>query len=503
MKRSVVGTSIAFVGIAVLAIVLMPYRSNLDVGIPALLLLIPVVVGSIVGGYLAGAICVVGGFLVLDLLFVEPFLSVTHSAPEVWAALAIYLLIMVTIARVVDRMRTARAAERRRNIEMKELFALSELLVKDMPLDRLLPAIVTSLALTFDLRQVGLFLPEGDRFRCAASTGEPFSDEVVDQITSSRARAALVDSPPGRADQVMILPLTATAKRVGILALTARSDREEEQGPLLIFANQIALAVERAELREQALQSILTEEAARLAKVLVAAVSHDLRAPLASIKASSSVLSDDDLPLSTEDRRQLTSLIDVQADRLSGMVQSLLDMSRIQSGVLTPSRSPISLAELVGAVVDDLVPTLVDNEVVVTVPDDLPFADIDPMLIGRVLTNLLMNAANHGPSDTPITVNARADSADTLELSVTDCGPGVRPERRAEIFDLLSVRSSSDAGTGLGLIIARTFVEAHGECIWVADDPDGGARFIFTVPSCQRSLDNGSRELELAANSHH
>ena len=142
-------------------------------------------------------------------------------------------------------------------------------------------------------------------------------------------------------------------------------------------------------------------------------------------------------------------------------------------------------------------PELIDQEVVVTMPDDLPPADVDPLLIGRVLTNLLMNAATHGPRDTPITISARSDSPRTLEVSVIDCGQGVRPERRTEIFDLNSVRTEGDAGTGLGLIIARTFVEAHGECIWVTDAPGGG-----TVPSCPLGADSMMGAPAVVANSH-
>ena len=502
MRRSIVGILIAIAGVAALAAAMTPFRLQLAEAVPALLLLIPVVVGAIVGGYVAGVICVAVGFLVLDLVFVSPNFTFQLSGLEVWAAFAVYLLIMLATARSVERMRSARARERRRNIEINELFALSGLLVQDIPLDSLLPAIVTSLAATFDCRQVGLFVPEDSGFRIAASSGSPFSDDVVDQIISIRDHATLLPSPVGRSAQVVVLPLTATGRKVGVLALTARTGIEHEQEQLLTFANQIALAIERARLREKGLQLRLAEERARLAKVLVAAVSHDLRAPLSSIKASASILSDSGFVLTADDRDRLASLIDIQTDRLTGLVQSLLDMSRIQSGVLTPSRSPVALADLIGAVVGDLVPELIDQEVVVTMPDDLPPADVDPLLIGRVLTNLLMNAATHGPRDTPITISARSDSPRTLEVSVIDCGQGVRPERRTEIFDLNSVRTEGDAGTGLGLIIARTFVEAHGECIWVTDAPGGGTRFTFTVPSCPLGADSMMGAPAVVANSH-
>jgi two-component system sensor histidine kinase KdpD len=250
---------------------------------------------------------------------------------------------------------------------------------------------------------------------------------------------------------------------------------------LLLFANQVALAVERAQLREQALRSRVTEEMARLARTLVAAVSHDLRTPLASIKASSSTLADAELDIGPEASRRLATLIDVQADRLAEMVQNLLDMSRIQAGVLEPRRTVASLAELISTVVRDLAPGPQGYAVRVELPDDLPPVDVDLMLISRVVTNLLENAIRHGPKSAAITVGAALTTPDTITVHVADQGPGVSPERLEEIFELFA-RRAGDAGAGLGLTIAKTFVEAHGQRIWVEDGPEGGARFCFTLP---------------------
>jgi two-component system, OmpR family, sensor histidine kinase KdpD len=497
------GSLIAIVGIAGLTAAMLPFRSDLNVAIPALLLLVPVVVSTVVGGYVAGAVGVVVGCFVLDILFEKPFQTVTWTDSDVWVALAIYFLVMMTIAWVVDRMRAARATERDHHNEIRELVTLSGLQVTDLPLDRLLPSIVNSLAVTFDLLQVALFVPDGDRLRTAASAGMPLCDDVVDQIASNRRRVIAVDGPSGRTDQVVVVPLLASGSRVGILAFTPRPGGGDVREPMAIFANKIALAIERANLRERAAQLRLAEEKASLAKVLVATVSHDLRSPLATIKTAASILADDDLELSKEERHRLTSHIDVQADRLGELVQGLLDMSRIESGAFAPSRSPVAVAQLIDDVLEDLAPDLQGNDVVVTMPADLPLADIDGQLIGRVLTNLIVNAATHGPRGTPITIGARSDSSTTIEISVTDCGQGVRPERRTEIFDLASVRRDGDAGSGLGLIIARTFVEAHGECIWVTDAPGGGSRFTFTIPSCPRQADPTSKEMALVAVPHH
>jgi len=138
----------------------------------------------------------------------------------------------------------------------------------------------------------------------------------------------------------------------------------------------------------------------------------------------------------------------------------------------------------VGTVVSDLIPALRGHAVQVDVPQLLPPADIDATLISRVVTNLLENAIRHAPKGTPITIAARPIPAGAITVCVTDQGAGVSPERREGIFGLLA-RRDSDAGAGIGLSIARTFVEAHGQRIWVDDAPDGGARFWFTLPTAQ------------------
>jgi two-component system sensor histidine kinase KdpD len=285
---------------------------------------------------------------------------------------------------------------------------------------------------------------------------------------------------------------------VGLLALSADAAARHEREPLLLFANQIALAVERAQLREQALRTRVNEEMARLAKTLVAAVSHDLRAPLASIKASSSTLADDELDLSPEARQNLAVLIDAQADRLAELVQNLLDMSRIQAGVLQPRCTVAPLSKLTSAVVADPPPAWSGHEVRVTLPDDLPPIDVDLVLMSRVLTNLVDNAVRHSPSGAPVLIRAAAVTPEEIELSVTDDGPGVDVGRRDEIFGLFA-RRDDDAGAGLGLTIAKTFVEAHGQRIWVEDAPGGGARFCFTLPVAAPITE----EPQLAARSHH
>jgi two-component system sensor histidine kinase KdpD len=498
MRRSVMGTVAALASMAALTGAMLPLRSHLSVATTALVLVVPVVIGVIAGGFTAGALSVIAGFLVYDFFFIPPYLTLWVGAPENWAALGVYAAVMLPVARVVAGMNSARANEKRQGAEIRQLFELSDLLVADKDLDELLSVIVSTLAEVFGSPKVALMLPKGDGLEVAASAGEPLTDAELRSVLPLAGGSEIVAAQSFERGDLLVLALTAAARPIGLLVLSGEVASKHEREPLMIFANQIALAVERAQLREEALHARLTEEVERLAKTLVAAVSHDLRAPLASIKASSSTLSDAEIDISLEVRRSLAGLIDVQADRLAELVQSLLDMSRIQAGVLEPRTSVASLVDLVDRVVGDLSSAMHGHEAQIEMPDDLPPVDVDVVLISRVLTNLLTNAVRHGPKGSPIAIAAENIDKKTIEVRVTDRGPGVSPDQREEIFGLLA-RRVDDSGAGLGLMIAKTFIEAHGQRIWVDDAPGGGARFCFTLPVAASIPE----EIRVGANTHH
>ncbi len=293
-----------------------------------------------------------------------------------------------------------------------------------------------------------------------------------------------IGDPTSSSSDPLVLPLTAAGRPIGLLVLAAAGQATHDRRSLVLFAHQIALAVERVQLRDQVIQTRLAEQVDRLARMLVTAVSHDLRTPLASIKASSSVLADETLVIREPDARELAGLIDVQADRLTALVGNLLDMSRIQAGVLAPRYATVDLPLLVASVLDELTLLLRDYVVEVDIPGDLPAVIVDRQLIERVLGNLLTNAVRHAPKGTAIGIAARSMGTDLVEVSVSDHGPGVVPEQRTDIFGL-TPRRDDEPGAGLGLFISRTFVEAHGQRIWVGDAPSGGARFCFTLAAAR------------------
>jgi two-component system, OmpR family, sensor histidine kinase KdpD len=506
MRRNMIGLAAALGSMAVLTGAMLPLRSNLSIATTALILVLPVVIGVVTGGFLASAVSVIAGFLVYDFFFIPPYWTLEVGVPQNWVAAGVYVLVMLPVARVVASMNSARAQARRRGLEIKQLFDVSDMLVEDRPLEELLDTIVTTLAGVFGSRKVALLLPRNDRLEIVASAGDPLTEEERGRLLPTPGALASLNSPSAGSDRPLAIALTAAGRPIGLLVLSGGTVAHRDHQPLLVFANQIALAVERAQLREQALRNEVTQEVERMARMLVAAVSHDLRSPLSSIKASSSTLADPDLHLSDDARSRLAALIDTQADRLAVLVKNLLDMSRVQAGVLQPQRAVARLSDLVAGVLADLEHALDGHPAQVRIPDDLPPVDVDAVLISRVLTNLLENAARYAPARTPITVTAAPAGHGAVQLSVTDHGPGVNPGRRNEIFGLYP-RRADDTGAGLGLTIAKAFIEAHGQRIWVEDAPGGGARFCCTLPEAPPAqvpaVSSSPEVVAHAADTHH
>jgi two-component system sensor histidine kinase KdpD len=217
------------------------------------------------------------------------------------------------------------------------------------------------------------------------------------------------------------------------------------------------------------------------------AASHDLRTPLAAVKTAVSSLRQAGTRLSEEDRAELLELIEQQSDRLARLVTNLLDMTRIESGALEIRPTAMPLDELVDEALGNLGGSVGHERVRVEAPDDLPMLRIDHVLVSQVLANLLDNAERVSPSGSMIRVTARVapGSADRIEIAVSDEGPGIPHNERDRVFEMFS-QNGRGGGAGLGLAIAKAFVEAHGGLIWVDPNAVIGARIIFTVPADAR-----------------
>lgn len=483
-SRLVAGSLSALSLVVVLTAVMFPLRSHLSGATTALVLVVPVVLGVSVGGFVAGTVGIVGGFLAYDLVFIRPYYSLSGSAQN-WVALAVYIVVMLITAQVVSRLDAAREEAQQRAVDVRRLFDVSELLVGERTTPELLSTIVSSMRNAFGLRGVALLLPSAQRLELVATDGEPLSEEELRRLSSQSGQPVRMEGAvPGDGLRVVALSVSGTPN--GLLALRGISPAGDDRELTRAFANHVALALERSVLREQAMRAALVEEVDRLGRSLVAAVSHDLRTPLATIKLASTTLIDSGGRVADEDSRELLGLIDAQSDRLDRLVANLLDMTRIQAGTLQARPEPIEVADLVEEAVEVLGTSVPEKRISIGLPPDLPLVDADRVLARQILVNVIDNAMRYAPEDTVVEVDARLASPARVEVSVTDEGPGVPEDERSVIFQMVNNRETGGR-TGLGLLISKAFAEAQGQEIWAEDAPSKGARFTFTLPVSRNS----------------
>ena len=465
--------------VVVLGAVMFAVRSHLSVATTALVLVVPVVAGVAVGGFPAGVVATAAGFLVYDFVFIPPYYTLYVGAAQNWVALGVYAVVMVITARVVAELNLARTEAQWRAAEARRLFDLSEMLVRESPLPELLQNVVAAVCQAFDLEGAALLLPSDGKLTLAASVGSALSDEELAHLASAGSSPVSLETARVRPGDVQAVPLVASGRAIALLALRGLPPTGQGNERLQAFVNHLALALERAQLQDEALRAQLLREIDRLRRSLVGAVSHDLRTPLASIKVSASSLSDPDASLDSSDVRELGGLIDEQADRLERLVSNLLDMTRIQSGSLELRRQPAEVRDLVSEALSLLGPAERER-VTWRGATELPPVDVDHVLVRQVLVNLIDNATRFSPPETKVVVEAVSRPDGLVEVSVTDEGTGIPAGERSSIFEMFSQGEAGGRG-GLGLAIAQAFVEAHGQRIWLDDTYTGGARFALTL----------------------
>ena len=470
-------------------------RSHLDIATVGLVLVVPVVVGAVLGGFSSGVFAVVGGFLVYDLLFIKPYYTFSVGSPENWTPIVVYVVVMILAARATSHLWLAEANATRRELEAERLFELSELVMEERGLPELLQTIAQTVDEAFEVEGVVLLLPSDTdgRLEVVARAGRELSDDEIRRIipqpgvTASLGRREAFEAG-SRTGVLRTLGLSAGGRPIGILGLAGLRISEDSERLLATFGHHLAIALERAQVRETAVRIGVLEEVDRLRRSLVGAVSHDLRTPLATIKTAASTLRNAGPSVGDLDREELLKLIEDQTDRLTRLVANLLDMSRIQSNSLVVRPQTIDVASFAREAVSALGPEA-DGRVVVDVARDIPPVSVDPVLMTEVLVNLLENALRYSPAGSSVRVDAvpSADEENSVLVCIADQGPGIRPAERAHIFERARRVGSKGAGgemsggAGIGLSIAKAFVEAHQASIWLESPVGGGARFCFTM----------------------
>lgn len=419
---------------------LAPHRSLTNA---ALLYLVPVVAVAVVGGVWLGLATAVASDLLLNWFFVPPYHTFAVERRDNVLALLVYVLVAVTVSVAVDLAARQRAAAVRSGIEARLLARITAAPAVEQSLTQLLGHVRD----TFGMSWVALL--EGE--------------EIVRSVGTRGSEELTLDVPAGP----------------GLRMVATGPDLFGEDRRLLgHLAAAAARTLEAQRLARDAARAEQLAEVDRVRTAILAAVGHDLRTPLAGIKASASSLRSADVAFSAEDSDELLATIEESTDRLSDLVENLLAMSRLQAGVLSVQARPVALDEVVARA---LLHSPELSAVEVAVADDLPLVRADPGLLERVVANLVSNAVQAAP-DGPVTVRADAEGPRVL-LKIIDHGTGIPVADRERVFapfQRLDDRTA-DGRMGLGLAIARGFTEAMGGTVTPQDTPGGGITMTVTL----------------------
>ena len=452
-RRTMVGFALALVGLPILTFVLSHFRDSIGLQNALLCYLLLVVAVATTGGALPAALASLLGFVLLNWFFAPPIHTFTISNGRDLLALVSFLVVAAVISVLVD------LAARRRNDAYRargEARSLARMAAVVLRVTDPLPELVSDLVTTFHLDGGAVLHPSKDGWRVEAAAGlHPPASPVDGNVT-------------------MTLPGEA------MLVLRGSGLRAEDRQVFDAFATQLGVALESRRLQGEAAGAAALAKANELRTALLAAVSHDLRTPLASIKAAATSLLSEDVSFDPTATRDLLETIDDEADRLNRLVGNLLDMSRLQTGALIVQARAVGLEEVVGSAIAEL-PSA--PQIDVDVDDSLPSVEIDPILLERALVNIVSNALAFSPPGERVRIQA-ARVGDQVELRIIDRGRGIPVAERERAF--LPFQRLGDhpngAGVGLGLAVAKGFVEAMAGELAVDDTPGGGCTVLITLP---------------------
>jgi two-component system sensor histidine kinase KdpD len=454
-QRRMVAWTLTLLGLPALIAITLPFRSSLALSTELLLQLSLVLAISAIGGRIVGAVAAAFASLLVNWYFVLPYHTLTIAEPENLTSLVVFIAVAMTVGSLVDIAARRAFESQRSRIEATALARSAATLAAD---PEPLPGLIEQIRQTFRLERVRL-VPK-------------VNSEVVYDTSSDAAAETPSATIPVR---------SATAEGGYRLELYGRVLSGDDQRVLRALADQLAAAIERSELGREAAEAEALAEVDVLRTALLRAVSHDLRTPLASIKAmASGLLDSEDVRWQPEQVRDALVTIDEETDRLNRLVGNLLDASRLQIGALAVNLQDVDVAEAIGTTLDSIGGAA--DRVDVDVPHDLPMARSDPALLEQSLYNVVVNALRHGSAtDVRVTVGLVGEQ---IHVCTIDRGPGIPLDLRRKVmapFQQLGDDRSAD-GVGLGLSIAQGFVHAMNGTLSLEDTPGGGLTVIIALP---------------------
>jgi len=456
--------------------------------IPGLVFLLAVVLLALKVG--RGPVMAAGAAsaLIWDYFFLPPRFTFYIYSAEDGLLFGGYFLVAAVLGQLVARIRTQELAERSREERTAALYELTRDLAEASSRDEVVWQLVLQINRVFGA-STAVCLMFRDKLTPYPDSTLALSEKelsVADWAFRQRKAAGrFTDNLPGAA--ALHLPLATDRKAMGVVAvdLPVKNISVSQRSLLEAFARQAALVLDRVELHSAAEQARLLAESERLGRALLNSISHELRTPLAaSSSAASALAAAESAPV--EHRRALVAEIQEANARLNRVVGNLLDVARLESGNVRPQLDWHDARDLVQTTVRELRRELAAHPVTLNLPPDPMLVRVDFSLLQHALANLVLNAATHTPAGTGMEVQARL-SEDLLTLSVADHGPGIQPEVLPRIFDkFFRAPEAPTGGSGLGLTIAKGFVEAHGGTVTAANRPGGGAVFSLRLPQPEK-----------------
>jgi two-component system, OmpR family, sensor histidine kinase KdpD len=463
-------------------------RSLMDLPDLEMLFLLAVMVAAVWFGRGPSLVAAALGVASYDFFFVPPLHMFSVEDHRYFLTFGMLFGVSLSLSELAGRLRQQQRGSQAREERTAVLYALTrELASTDGP-ERIAKIAARHAADIFGAKAIVLGVSGQSELRALGAYPEATQLDVKDMGVAKwsyehDALAGLgTDTLPGA--EALCAPLRAWQSRLGVLALLPRDTaglRADQRAFLDVLCRQVAGALERARLSEEAKQSALRAKTEEMRSSLLSAVSHDLRTPLASITGAATSLRDD-ANLGGETRDELIESIVDQAERLERLVANLLDMTRLESGAIALRRDWVPLDEIVGSALTRLESRLGARKVAVSIADDTPLVSVDPVLFEQVFVNLLENAEKYTPAGTPIEIEARRDGQ-RVEIDIIDHGPGLPPGADLRVFDKFYRGPHVGVlGAGLGLPICKGIVEAHGGTIRAETQSSGGAAFHISIP---------------------
>jgi len=490
----------ALVAVAVTTLLIQLAVGRTPVANLSMLYLVAVLVVAVAYGRTAAIAASILAFLTFDWFFVPPTHQLVVADPEEVFSLALFLITAVVTGTLAARERARANEARRGEFEATLLYEAAFRIATEPDLDRALSAVAEHFRAALDLDALGIEVDPESLARPVIAARDDASREALRSTGTElrlmephgTSRSVRIVGPRAitgdRARRVRVVPISVSGNRVGRLQVLPRSDVPDlgpsDERMLAIAGAQLGLAIERARLRKGAVDAEVLRRADELKTELLHAVSHELRTPLASILASAGSLRQRDVAWTERERDEFASAIQDEALRLDRVVGNLLDLSRIENGNLVPHKAWHDVGALVEDVAGKMRPITAGHTVRLDVPEDLPPVELDYVEIQQVLSNLVENAAKFSPRGTEIGIRVAQDDG-SMRFEVSDHGPGIPAAEADRIFApfvRLQRAGQATRGVGLGLAIAKRFVEAHAGTIWVDRRAIDGARVVFTLP---------------------